>query len=382
MFNLTKALADGHRRAQLADTTQLRRGAPQHPRHVSPEVTSRPAACSSGPSPDRAAARRSAPVTGRIRKQVAAIRVPRLLLPILVAFALLASVATAIPARSATPVASPAASPLASPAAVKLPKNVPAGAEPGQIRDYLDGAVLKVRTAGATEEVVLIGVDAALKKNQAGTNDCFASEFAARLRKLVPLKSTVFLERDKTDRDSDGRLPRFVWVPTNKGDDKAYLLNTKLVNDGTAKLGSMAPSGKYAVNFAKSDQRARDGNRGLWGACYAPNGQWFGTTTEGEVINFTIVDHGLKGLTINYTCAVESGYVTVTSTTSWNQPRPMEHDGFNISSIHPDSDIVFTGGFTSLTEASGTLQVVDKTGGCAGLSLTTSWHATRQESTG
>jgi endonuclease YncB( thermonuclease family) len=258
-------------------------------------------------------------------------------------------------------------------AAEDVPKGVPAGAEEARVWGYIDGDTFKARIGDKTEIVTLLGIDAPDEKEK----ECFGAEATAHLRDLLPKKATIYLERDRDDRDGQDRLPRFVWI-AGEGDAKAFLVNTKQVRDGYATLGAAAPTGRYASNLAKAGQQAQTAERGLWGACYAPNGEWVGSTPEGYGIAFTVKDHGLVAFSLHFTCSVPGGYVTFDGETTWRVPVPIDRDGFSVKTGGGGTDITLAGSFLSTTEAQGTLQIVVTSGGCAGLDLTTTWYATRQ----
>jgi endonuclease YncB( thermonuclease family) len=258
-------------------------------------------------------------------------------------------------------------------AAAAAPKGVPAGAQEARVWGYLDGGAFRARLGGKTEVVALLGVDAP----DAKAKECFAAESAAHLRGLLPKKATVYLERDRDDRDGQGRLPRFAWIVGAKG-GKAVLVNTKQVRDGYAKVGNAAPSGRYASNLAKADQQAQAAARGLWGACYAPDGEWAGATAGGDPISFTVKYHGMSVLAVAVSCATANGYVTFHAGASFPVPRPLGHDAFSVTFGGGGRPMTtLAGSFLSPTEARGTLEVVDPAGPC-GSPLTTTWSATRQ----
>jgi endonuclease YncB( thermonuclease family) len=256
--------------------------------------------------------------------------------------------------------------------AAAAPKGVPANAQEARVWGYVDGETFKARIGDKTEIVTLLGVDAPDDKEK----ECFAAESTAHLRELLPKKATIYLERDRDDRDGQDRLPRFVWIARD-GDAKAFLVNTKQVRDGYAKLGTAAPTGRYADNLAKADQQAQDAVRGLWGTCYAPNGDWVGATTNGDPISFTVKNHGLSSLSVSITCANGSGYSTYTGRTTWKVPQPLDRDAFAITTGGGGTTITLAGSFLSSSEAQGTLELADSSGHCGGL-VTTSWSATRQ----
>lgn len=68
----------------------------------------------------------------------------------------------------------------------------------------------------------------------------------------------VTLEADVQDKDSYGRLLRYVYLD-------GEMINAKLVEEGYAYSYSREPNVKYQVHFIKLEKKARDSKLGLWG---------------------------------------------------------------------------------------------------------------------
>lgn len=90
-------------------------------------------------------------------------------------------------------------------------------------------------------------------------NECFASEATARNRQLVEGKGVRF-EKDVSETDRYGRLPRYVYV----GDT---FVNDSLVREGYANSYTYPPDVKYQNQFLEAQNAARSANKGLWSAC-------------------------------------------------------------------------------------------------------------------
>ena len=71
--------------------------------------------------------------------------------------------------------------------------------------------------------------------------------------------ASVFLEKDVTDRDSEGRLERYVWL--NDG----TMLNSMLVAAGYAQVEISRPNVKYAARLRDLETQARLNAWGYWG---------------------------------------------------------------------------------------------------------------------
>jgi micrococcal nuclease len=150
--------------------------------------------------------------------------------------------------------------------AAALPKGIPAGAQEARIWGWIDGDSLKVRIGKKTEELQLIGVDAPELAQEQRAEECYAKEADEHIRSLVFKKQTVYLERDKDDRDGDGHLLRYLWVP-GEGGAKAFLLNTKQIRDGYAVYDRMKPNVHYDTKLKTAVRDAKAKGRGLWTAC-------------------------------------------------------------------------------------------------------------------
>lgn len=125
----------------------------------------------------------------------------------------------------------PSAVPTSTPSPA-LPDGIPAASIPAEVADHIDGDKIRVRIGDATEEILLIGVDAP-ETDEGPLGECYAKEASNRLRKMLPKGRSVYLEqeRDQDDRDSKDRLLRYMWF-IGQEDDKAYLVNEIMLREG------------------------------------------------------------------------------------------------------------------------------------------------------
>ena len=79
----------------------------------------------------------------------------------------------------------------------------------------------------------------------------------AALRRLLPLGTTVRLERDVALRDRFGRELAYVWAG-------ARLINESLVREGWAMLYTLPPNVKHAGRLERAQKEARAARAGLW----------------------------------------------------------------------------------------------------------------------
>jgi micrococcal nuclease len=81
----------------------------------------------------------------------------------------------------------------------------------------------------------------------------------AALRHLLPLGTTVRLERDVASRDRFGRELAYVWTG-------ARMVNESLVRQGWAMLYTLPPNVKHAGRLERAQKEARAARAGLWGS--------------------------------------------------------------------------------------------------------------------
>ncbi len=78
---------------------------------------------------------------------------------------------------------------------------------------------------------------------------------------LLPVGSTVALERDVSERDRFGRLLRYVYLADGR------MVNELLVAEGFATVATFPPDVKYVDRLREAESAARAALRGLWSAC-------------------------------------------------------------------------------------------------------------------
>jgi micrococcal nuclease len=168
-----------------------------------------------------------------------------------------------------------------SPVAASNPVSPPAGvaddALPARVWGWVDGDTFLARFEDTTVLVRLAGVDAPEIPFGDDLGECYGAESAAQLRKRLPKKSLVWLERDHGGDDldyRDGVRLRYVWKPRADGDG-AVNINLRTIRAGDAFLrsdGQQAQDHKYDLAFAA--QRAMKEGSGLWATCQDPSAGW------------------------------------------------------------------------------------------------------------
>jgi micrococcal nuclease len=117
------------------------------------------------------------------------------------------------------------------------------------IARIVDGDTIDCKAQG---RVRLIGVD-----TPELSQDPFGAQAAATLADVVPVGTTVGLERDVEARDRYNRVLAYVWLDST-------MVNWMLVRAGWAVLLTYPPNVRYVDWFTQAQELARDEKRGLW----------------------------------------------------------------------------------------------------------------------
>lgn len=151
------------------------------------------------------------------------------------------------------------------------PTGVPADAQQAVVRRIVDGDTLAVAavTAGAalastsTVDVRLLEIDAPETQDPNTLVQCFGPEATAELTRLVPVGSTVWVQRDQELRDRYGRYLLYMWDP------RGEFVNLSLVRSGHAEAVLYQPNDKHWSMISAAEPTARAMNAGGWGTCPA-----------------------------------------------------------------------------------------------------------------
>ncbi|MCY4615411.1 MAG: thermonuclease family protein [Chloroflexi bacterium] len=125
----------------------------------------------------------------------------------------------------------------------------------------VDGDTIEVRMPdGELERVRLLLVDT---PEVFGGVECYGREASGFVRMLLPAGTLVRLERDDTNRDSFGRLLRYLYLPDGS------MLNERLIEGGYAEYNAYdGDNVRYATRIEAAEGRARAAGVGLWGVCH------------------------------------------------------------------------------------------------------------------
>lgn len=141
--------------------------------------------------------------------------------------------------------------------------------EPGDgsatVTHVVDGDTIDVVIGGREERVRLIGIDTPETKKPNTPIQCYGPEASAFTTALLPLGSTVRIERDVVGRDDYGRLLGYVHLIGDDGADT--FVNLVIVEQGYARPLTIEPNSTFASAFASAARAAERSDLGLWASC-------------------------------------------------------------------------------------------------------------------
>ena len=143
---------------------------------------------------------------------------------------------------------------------VSTPFTVGVTEAPPAVTRVVDGDTIEVRMPdGELERVRLLLVDT---PEVFGGVECYGREASEFVRGLLPAGAVIRLERDVTNRDSFGRLLRYLYLPDGA------MLNERLVEGGYAEYNPYdGVNVLYADRIEAAQGRAQAAGAGLWRAC-------------------------------------------------------------------------------------------------------------------
>jgi LPXTG-site transpeptidase (sortase) family protein len=174
-------------------------------------------------------------------------------------FSLLALVATLLVSLLSVPLSASA-----------VIQELPANAVEGTVVAVEDGATLRVVTAEGEELVRLAGLDPMGTGLNGAPAECFGVEAIQKVQELLPTDGLVWLEGSSVDRDDQGRLVRYVWVP-NLVEGGVTFLNESFLRRGLAAHDSSFATDQYGDRLEEAAERGQSRQRGFWRACGEPH---------------------------------------------------------------------------------------------------------------
>ena len=134
----------------------------------------------------------------------------------------------------------------------------------------VDGDTLRMSVAGEERLVRLIGINAPESvSDKLYENTAEGRAAAEHLKTIVEPGDLVYLQKDTSDTDEEGRLLRFVWIArpnsfTDHNELRAKMLNAKILADGYAVAHKYRPDDAYFDIFKVIQLDALHAERGLW----------------------------------------------------------------------------------------------------------------------
>jgi micrococcal nuclease len=137
----------------------------------------------------------------------------------------------------------------------------PGAAQIGHVVRVVDGDTVRVRLAGGTERVRLIGIDTPETVKPDTPVQCYGRAASAEAHRLLDGRD-VRLVADVESRDRYGRLLAYVY----RRPDMLFV-NAELARRGFARQLTVPPNVRHADEFRRLVAEARAAGRGLWRAC-------------------------------------------------------------------------------------------------------------------
>ena len=151
-----------------------------------------------------------------------------------------------------------------------LPWALPDDATPMVVHAVVDGDTVRLTAPGDDwwEPYRIIGIQAPETDGPYTDEECYGPEAKAFLAELLPRGSTVYVQRDISNTDRNGRFLRHLFI-LDEATGGAYLVAEVLVLGGYARARSYPPDDLYDDILAGAQKTADRDNVGLWAACAA-----------------------------------------------------------------------------------------------------------------
>jgi micrococcal nuclease len=149
-----------------------------------------------------------------------------------------------------------------------IPWELPEDAERMVVERVTDGDTVRLTRPGDNwyEPTRIIGIQAPETDGPYTDEQCYGDEATAFLSRLLPEGGDVHVQRDRSNRDRNGRLLRHLFVVERSTGD-AYLVAEILVLGGYAVARSYPPDDLYDDVLREAEGRARQTDAGIWSAC-------------------------------------------------------------------------------------------------------------------
>lgn len=145
---------------------------------------------------------------------------------------------------------------------------LPSDVETAEVADIVDGDTIEVvfPPDDRQTDVRLVGINAPESVRPDYPVECYGPESSERMADLLPVGSTVYLQRDASDEDRFGRLLRHVWIVDETTDD-AYLVSEILVRGGFVDARFYPPDDLHADRLMEAEHAAQREVAGMWATC-------------------------------------------------------------------------------------------------------------------
>jgi micrococcal nuclease len=149
------------------------------------------------------------------------------------------------------------------------PTDVPADAERARVVGHVDGDTLRLAPAGDSRylplgeetKVRLLEIDTPESVDPSSPRECYSVRSSLALSAMLPLGVEVWMKPDRQLLDPYGRTLLYLWTADGR------FVNLEMVRRGFAKAVLYEPNDEYIDDMRHAERRARQANRGLWGAC-------------------------------------------------------------------------------------------------------------------
>lgn len=140
---------------------------------------------------------------------------------------------------------------------------------PATLSKHIDGDTFVVEVDGIQETVRLIGIDTPEKDGPYTSEEPFGQEASNFTAQTLPIGTTIYLQTDESNRDSHGRLLRYVWLSQadNRSDPDVIqnqMLNAILLTKGFAEAKTYEPDVAYQKVFDSLEQEAKANKLGMY----------------------------------------------------------------------------------------------------------------------
>ena len=151
-----------------------------------------------------------------------------------------------------------------------IPWELPDDAEKRVVDSVVDGDTVKLTKPNDDwwESYRLIGIQAPEMDGPYTDEECYGPEAKDFLKELLPKGTEVYIQRDISDKDRNGRYLRHIFI-VDEDAGGAILISEILVLGGFAKARPYEPDDLYDDILADAQRIADRKNDGLWDACAA-----------------------------------------------------------------------------------------------------------------